>query len=378
MTQGNFMSWTGACVKCGKIRQSGHGLFCSNFLLGRERSPPCRNVWCRPCYQEASNDTFLRLDDNEEGLNASDLEVEQSHPTLSRYRCGRNGDHLMGVPFKWDLCSFRNVCGREPAWGDRWDQFTLTLIRWVQLDVMWAREPHTVSTNWSRAKADYEVTMRYLSIRPETLLPQLGSETLRDRVGMAEALATLTTSLRPGRNSTNIQWDTVRKTQTWLNNAHDAGREYLCETVVGVDRAKQYVTTGHSAGKWFGCFMKGALLRMGMIRKQNEALTSDFTMAVSAAAEERWHTVGMVEEAKEALEDVICFMLAAFGAGLRGEEVPLLLLEGLLTFWDETQIHADGAHIMLTLVGRFKGEVNDRWHLVPFSDNTRSGLPFRL
>ena len=75
----------------------------------------------------------------------------------------------------------------------------------VQLDVMWAREPHTVSTNWSRAKADYEVTMRYLSIRPETLLPQLGSETLRDRVGMAEALATLTTSLRPDRNSANIQ-----------------------------------------------------------------------------------------------------------------------------------------------------------------------------
>ncbi len=55
-----------------------------------------------------------------------------------------------------------------------------------------------------------------------------------------------------------------------------------------------------------------------------------------------------------------------------------MLLEGLLMFWDETQIHADGAHIMLMLAGRFKGEVNDRWHLVPFSDNTRSGLPFRL
>ena len=222
----------------------------------------------------------------------------------------------MGVAFECDLCSFRNVCGREPAWGDRWDQFTLTSIRRVQLDVMWAREPHTVSTNWSRAKADYEMTMRYLSIRPETLLPQLGSEILRDRVGMAEALATLTTSLRPGRNSTNIQWDTVRKTRTWLNNAHDAGREYSCETVVGVDRAKQYVTTSHTAGKWFGRFMKGALLRMGMIRKQNEALTLDLAMAVCAAVEECWHTVGMVEEAKEALEDVICFMLAAFGAGL--------------------------------------------------------------
>jgi hypothetical protein len=32
---------------------------------------------------------------------------------------------------------------------------------------------------------------------------------------------------------------------------------------------------------------------------------------------------------------------------------------------------------MLTLKGRFKGEVDKRWHLVPISDATRSGLPFR-
>ena len=32
---------------------------------------------------------------------------------------------------------------------------------------------------------------------------------------------------------------------------------------------------------------------------------------------------------------------------------------------------------MLTLKGRFKGEVDERWHLVPLSDNSRSGLPFR-
>ena len=67
MTQGNFMSWTGTCVKCGKMRRVGHGLFCSNFLLGRATFPPCRNVWCGECYREASDDRFSRLDDNGEG-----------------------------------------------------------------------------------------------------------------------------------------------------------------------------------------------------------------------------------------------------------------------------------------------------------------------
>ena len=37
------------------------------------------------------------------------------------------------------------------------------------------------------------------------------------------------------------------------------------------------------------------------------------------------------------VEDTVCFMLLGFGAGLRGEEVPLVNLEGLLTFWMETR-----------------------------------------
>ncbi len=79
---------------------------------------------------------------------------------------------------------------------------------------------------------------------------------------------TLTTSLRHGRNSKHIQYDTMRKTRTWLKNAHDAGQEYLYETVEGLDRAKQYVTTGQTSGKWFGRFMRGSRTRMGMIRRQ--------------------------------------------------------------------------------------------------------------
>ena len=294
---------------------------------------------------------------------------------MHRYRFGRDGDHLMGVPFECDLCSFRNVSGRQPVFGDRRDQFTLTCIRRVQLDVMWAREPHTVSSNWSRTKADYQMVMNNLSVSPETLLPHLGNAELRDRVGMGAALATLVTSLRAGRNSTNIQVDTMRKTRTWISNAHDAGQEYSCESVVGLDRAKQYVTSCHTFGKWYGRFMRGARLRMGMVRKQNEALSSLMALAVCEVAESKWHQ-SPDEETRENLEDTVCFMLAAMGAGLRGEEVPLLSMEGLLTFWGESQAAAD-RFVMLTLKGHFKGEVDERWHLVPLSDNSRSGLPFR-
>ncbi len=306
-------------------------------------------MWCGPCYQEASNDCFPRLANAGEATNVTDLETIEASTTLNRYRCGRDGDHLMGVPFECDLCLFQNVCGRQPVFGNRRDQFTLTCIRRVQLDVMWAREPHTVSSNRSRTRADYQMVMNNLSILPETLLPHLGNAELRDRVGMGAALATLVISLRVGRNSTNIQWDTMRKTRTWISNAHDAGQEYSCESVVGLDRAKQYVTSSHTFGKWYGHFMRGAWLRMGMIRKQNEALTSLVALAVCKVAESKWHSSSN-EETRETFKDTVCFMLAAMGAGLRGEEVPLLSMEGLLTFWDETQAAMDH-FVMLTLKG---------------------------
>ena len=70
-------------------------------------------------------------------------------------------------------------------------------------------------------------------------------------------------------------------------------------------------------------------------------------------------------------------MLLGFGAGLRGEEVPLVNLEGLLTFWVETRGEED-RYMMITLQGRFKGEVDQRWHIVPICNVTRSGILFRL
>ena len=70
-------------------------------------------------------------------------------------------------------------------------------------------------------------------------------------------------------------------------------------------------------------------------------------------------------------------MLLGFGSGLRGEEVPLVSLEGLLTFWSETREEEEKI-MMITLKGRFKGEGDERWHMVPICNKTQFGIPFRL
>ncbi len=104
---------------------------------------------------------------------------------------------------------------------------------------------------------------------------------------------------------------------------------------MGTTQKKQYGSTGHTFGKWFACFMRGARLRMGMVRRHNKALTSKLVLGICGEAERIWASARSDTKRME-MEDAICFMLIAFGAGLRGEEVPLALLEGLLHFWAET------------------------------------------
>ena len=110
----------------------------------------------------------------------------------------------------------------------------------------------------------------------------------------------------------------MRKTQTWYGNAFDAGREYACDTVVGLDQKKQYLSHSHTFGKWFSRFMRGARLRMGMIRRQNEALTSAMVLAMCRRAEADWRTAQSAERRIQ-VEDTVCFMLLGFGSGLRGK-----------------------------------------------------------
>jgi hypothetical protein len=368
------MTWVGTRNACGKMQRAGHGLFCSNFWLGREGFCPCRNVWCGKCYRESGSNPFPRLDDNEEA-NGSDLDLDTTESN-QWHRYKRNGDHLMGIPFECNLCSFRNVTGWDPVLGDQNDHFTLVAIRRVLLDVMWAREPDTVARNWARAKRDYITAVNHLSLRTELLLPVLGNPTVTDRVGMGVAILTVVTLLRAGINSSNIQCSTMRKTPTWYGNAFDAGSEYTCNTVVGLDQKKEYLSSSHTLGKWFSRFMRGARLRMGMVRRQNEALTLELVLKVCSIAEGEWRAAQNPARQID-VEDTVCFMLLGFGAELRGEEVPLVNLEGLLTFWMETKGEED-RYMMTTLQGWFKGEVDRRWHIVPICDVTRLGIPFRL
>ena len=49
-------------------------------------------------------------------------------------------------------------------------------------------------------------------------------------------------------------------------------------------------------------------------------------------------------------------VVIGFGGGLRGDEVFLSSIEGMLNFWEETRLRINQSHVMVTLKERFKGE----------------------
>ena len=61
----------------------------------------------------------------------------------------------------------------------------------------------------------------------------------------------------------------------------------------------------------------------------------------------------MSNEGWETHEELVTFILIWFGAGLRGEEIPVVSLLGLLHFWDETRFDPD-LFIIVTLCGDSK------------------------
>lgn len=294
---------------------------------------------------------------------------------LERYRRGRNGDHIMGVPFSCELCHFRNVNLRDPLLDSSKDVYTLTAMRRANIDVCWAREPSTVRANLNRARRDFFETEEHCTIEHQSL-PFLPDPDLKDKVGMRHALRVLQASLRSGRYTQNVQFETVRKTEAWIGNMHDAGEGYRGTPVGdGGGLEDKRGSSCETRGRWFRRFMRGVKLRMGQVRYQNEPITSEIILELDAIISAEWRET-VDEERKEHLEELMCFILIGYACSLRGEEVPLVSLKGMLKFWEETWAEPD-PYIMVALYGRFKGETGFRWHCLPVSDKTRSGLPVR-
>jgi len=284
----------------------------------------------------------------------------------------RDGDHLV-TPFQCDLCVFRNLKGRNPG---AQDALLLACIRQANLDALWGREAATVSSTL-RATRDTVTLLKLVAVCPP--FPALGPHPVEDSCGHSIAIAMLLKSLRPGKYDSYQQYETIRKLRAGFSNIFQAS---LIGTAslrsMGGDKVKMSFTNEcPTQSVWFERFSRGCLSRMGQIVRQDRALSLEVLHQLMENLELEWAEADIAHRSHVARLGAFC--LIAFCGSFRGPEMFLVDLCGLNKYGREDLRTAGGKeYVIVPLLGRFKNELGEQYHLTPMIAETASGLRIRL
>jgi hypothetical protein len=87
--------------------------------------------------------------------------------------------------------------------------------------------------------------------------------------------------------------------------------------------------------------------------------------------EKDWETATGVDLFNVAMEGA--FYLIAFTLALRGEEIPMVELRGVHSHLTQDLLHQK-PHVVITLLGHFKNESGESYHMMPVLATTPRGL----
>lgn len=294
---------------------------------------------------------------------------------IDRFMVGRCGDHLL-APFQCETCHFRNLLGRDIELSSIQDRLLTITMRRASLDAFWSREASTVGGT-ARGLRTMANKLLVVGIKMEQVLPKMGPHPLRDKCGMGIAVALLLRSLDPGNNEDTIQWGTVRKLRSAFSNVWQASVEGPKSTVLQLDTTKLYMTTCPTNSYWFECFAKGLHRRQGDLVKPDMALSLEQMVALMDMFSLEWNLAPDGLESRNEIVFSALFILSAYLGGLRGEEVPLMDLAGMIKYFDEGLSHKRYPHVPLALLGRFKLDGREKYHYIPISARKGSSMEIR-
>jgi hypothetical protein len=128
---------------------------------------------------------------------------------------------------------------------------------------------------------------------------------------------------------------------------------------------------------WFERFSKGCLSRMGQVVKQDRAISLEVMHQLMENLDAEWQ--GALDRERSAIASLGVFCLIAFCGSFRGPEMFLVDLFGLLKY-GKTDLRTSGGkdYVIVPLLGRFKYELGEQYHLTPLIAVTSSGLNIRL
>ena len=298
-----------------------------------------------------------------------------------RYIRGIDGAHVM-MTFQCDTCIFRTLYARNPS-NAQDDISSMGVIRRINLDAMWSREPSTIANN-SRNLSKLIRQCEQAGIDPQ--LPSLGPWPIEDVMGYGLAFSMIVHSWSSGRHSkSHTQFATIRRQRAAYSNLFQASvnMKDCPSTITQSNQGRLHLANCPSNSIWFSRWSRGCETRMGYIIKQDKALS----LPILQALIKRW-----IEDIELAPPNswnrlkscmALTYTTISFVASLRGPEglkIDLSTLKRHINQGKETKSSTKGSlpsHVILPLRGRFKGESGERCHLLPLANYSKSGIQIR-
>lgn len=294
-----------------------------------------------------------------------------------RFMYGRAGDQFM-CPFQCDTCIFRTVYGRDPdQTGSANDQKNLRLIRRVNLDALWSREPTTVSSNLGSIRKGLKIAEK---LGVQRLYPQLGPYPMRDEFGYALAMVMAEDSLGPGKyHKSHKQFDTIRGLRSGFSNLHAVSSVSVKHTLRLAPEDHKKATTISRSGaqsEWFRRFMSGCRLRMGQDYRPNLAISKEVLQEIFVVGKRRLRNMSRGTQEHTTMIGALCYFAISWACSLRGNEGFMLCIAGLRRYLraERPENSNSDPMVIIPLKGRFKGEAGERYHLLVSAEVTGSGV----
>ena len=215
---------------------------------------------------------------------------------------------------------------------------------------------------------------------------------MADNVGMSLAVELLMHSMisRPRlKGERFIQFDSMRRPRVTFTAAWESSPVGISEgSTFTMGAARVTATACPTQQRWFGMFMRGAESRMGWSAHRNQPFGTGVLQKLLELAEEE---INMQEtELAREYTKLGAAVVLALCASLRGPEVFLLDLASL---WEYRAMGRDGVlpaeplrpgqnlinapHVLVTLIGEFKGELGTQKHRIALASTMMSGLKVR-
>jgi hypothetical protein len=199
-----------------------------------------------------------------------------------------------------------------------------------------------------------------------------------DVFGYLIALQMLLKSLKPGAWGWDYQqFMTICRLRSAYTGVYQVFMTGMMESTVLGSRASQtQLMNSPTESLWFRSFVKGCEKQMGKESDANVAISS------KALRECLREIMMMVEdkEDKDEKKQLLClgsFVVITYVALLRGYKMFYMDLTGLRRYLSQGMNHPKHGHVVIPLLGRFKGETSEKWHLIPLPLVTNLGIQVR-